>query len=602
MRRLDAMTGLGAGLLIPAVLLLKAALVQKWFGTGCAGCMYLPVFQHDAVVLGGLLLLSLLASAAARWRPVQIGLRAALLVAILVYLIDAFLIYMFRTRLFLEDAEEFTGELHSGLTLLYAAAGKIKNGGLVTKASVVLAIVAALALAARFVLRRAEVPRALRPITLAAAGLLVALWFLPSRQSFVSAWIYENVFEVNLSKGINQSYSEPFKAQVLASFRDEPICAKGRGASPNVILVVVESLSSYHSRLFSGLNDYTPSLDRIARENTAVVNFHANGFRTTGGMIAVMTGQFPIPGVGGFRRAGGRGTSLEGFDLGETLPKVLRPFGYTSHFLTTVDLAFSDLGSWLRKVGFDDVEGNESPEFAGLPRYHFDAPPDGALYQLALKKLRASALKAPYLLVLGTTSSHLPYISPEGLPGTEENVLRYVDRQIGSLYDELGKIGFFENGLLLITGDHRAMTPVSGDEHARFGEAAAGMIPLVVVWKAAHLPSVIEEPYQQVDLVASVRSALSKESCRSHFQGDFLGPDPSPPLWVLDARGDDRDMLYARGRGGEALIKIDGDRTRVVSGTIGDQALVIAKINHDRMTRSVEAGHGGAPAAARSRM
>src|SRR5437867_11877469 len=142
----------------------------------------------------------------------------------------------------------------------------------------------------------------------------------------------------------------------------------------------------------------------------------------------------------------------------------------------------------MHKAGFDVVEGNRSPAFEGWPRFQFDAPPDQALYEAAVSRIASSSLKEPYLLVLATTTSHLPWRSPEGAVHTEESVMRYVDRQIGSLYDALDRSGFLEDGVLIITGDHRQMTPVAAEELRRFGDAAPAMIPMVIVWTKGGLP------------------------------------------------------------------------------------------------------------------
>ena len=64
-----------------------------------------------------------------------------------------------------------------------------------------------------------------------------------------------------------------------------------------IVLVIVESLSSYHSALLGG-NGWTPELDRIAGHSRWFTNFHANGFTTDHGLIALFTGKAPLPSVG----------------------------------------------------------------------------------------------------------------------------------------------------------------------------------------------------------------------------------------------------------------------------------------------------------------
>jgi hypothetical protein len=573
-------------LALAALLLRKMLYIQDSLGAraGCARCLWLPVLQHDAVVFGALLLLY----AASSWVASKLlgaALRIVFLSFAVVYAIDVVIIARFSTRLFLGDAQEMSGEIRSAYTLIRTALSGATEGGATAPAAMAIGVVVVLALVGRFVAGDVPLPRAARATMLAAAASLVGFRFLPLRYAYVSSWMYENVFELNRGMGIDRPYPEAFKQELRASFRDPPICAPGRGVRPNVILLVVEALSSYQSRHFSGLHDHTPELDEIAQRNTSLLEFHANGFRTTGGMIALVAGQFPLPAIGGFRRATAGGTSFEGFDLGRTLPRRLAAHGYTSYYLTTCDLEFSDLGSWMRAAGFDAVEGNRAAEFDGWPRFQFDAPPDEALYAAALSRLAASTFREPFLLVLATTSSHLPWRSPAGAEHTEQGVMRYVDRQIGAFHDALERIGFLENDMLIITSDHRQMTPVSATELRRFGDAAPAMIPLVIAWKSGGLPERIDGAWQQVDLGASLESLVAPSACRSSYQGSFLALRPSPPPCVLHVQGDDRDMLYARCGDERGAIKMDGPRTRLVRGELREERFLIDKIHHDRALR-----------------
>jgi hypothetical protein len=161
--------------------------------------------------------------------------------------------------------------------------------------------------------------------------------------------------------------------------------------------------------------------------------------------------------------------------------------------------------------------------------------------------------------------------------------MRYVDKQLGYLYNHLQTAGYFDHGILIITGDHRAMLPVSEVETSKYGDAASAMVPMVIVWKNGQLPGIITDHFQQTDLLYSVQAVVSDEYCRPVYRGNFLASRPEPPQCVLHARGDDRDIIYTRCHDGQAHIKLDGDNTRVIDGDLDRSQQLVRMINYHRI-------------------
>jgi lipoteichoic acid synthase len=561
--------GIGAAFLYRAVAV-QGTLAQL---TGCRGCFYLPILHHDALLLGALVLLYAASLAPAQPSARTILARAAVLAVLVVYGLDLIVWAQFFQRLKLADVLRFGPEIAGVWSLVSTAVESLAA----TPYRLILAtgaLAAYGAVAGRFLVQRIHLGAGTRRALLAVGVALVGAYALPLRYQYVHAWTYKNVVEVNLPDGAARGYSAELRERLRTGFRDEPICEAGLGRRPNVIVVVVESLSLHHSRLFSGIHDYTPRLDAIAERHTRAVNFFANGFTSEGALIALLTGTFPLPWNESFAFGKAPGD--------DTLPKGLRPFGYTSYFFTTADLSFAGQREWLERVGFDVIEGAESSEYDGWKRRHFNAAPDEALYRRALRKVREAGAER-FVMVLETVSSHHPPLAPDGGAATEENVMRYVDEELGKFYGGLVEQGFFEDGLLIVTSDHRAMTPITRRELEAYGPAAAARLPLVIVWPAGDLPGVIAANVQQVDLLPSVKSVVAERFCRSPYQGHFLRPHPAAAPCVLHARGDERDQVYVRCGDAEGQIKIDGDRTRVVSGEVPDAASLIDKIAFDRL-------------------
>src|SRR5207344_299915 len=149
---------------------------------------------------------------------------------------------------------------------------------------------------------------------------------------YIHELAYYNVWQVNLEVDPSRPYTERLWQQHPTRPPQPLECEEGLHTHPSIVLVVVESLSAYHSRLFSGLNDFTPQLDALAPTGSYVRTFHANGFSTEGGLIALLTGRVPIPTAGRF------GSQMAFTEVEHDFHRWLARRGYFTAFFTTGDL------------------------------------------------------------------------------------------------------------------------------------------------------------------------------------------------------------------------------------------------------------------------
>ena len=59
--------------------------------------------------------------------------------------------------------------------------------------------------------------------------------------------------------------------------------------------------------------------------------------------------------------------------------------------------------------------------------------------------------------------------------------MRYVDKEISNFYQRLKQMRFFDHGMLVITGDHRSMTPYTNHEKNIYGEIGFAKVPLIII-------------------------------------------------------------------------------------------------------------------------
>lgn len=581
-RSLPLLSGEALLLLLSILVVFRAALLDYRMRplAACGGCTALLTVQHDAGVLGALLLFFALAQRP-RPAPLRVGLRLFICAVVILYGLDVLVVFLYNMRLVVDDFFKYGREVGGILTIARQMIETPAGIGTLVVILMLAGLMSVFVRASAGLGRRATV-------AVATAGLiLLGIGLLPTRRFFPHAWAYRNVFGVNLERGILSSYSEAFADTLRAGHRDLRVgeaCSVRPPARPNVILVVVEGVSMYHSRFFSGLGDATPNLDRIAARHRAFTRFWANGFTTENGLISLLGGEVPTPGPEQIEFGGG--FAFDGFfDLPRSLPRLFDAHGYRTAFLTTGDLSFSGKGAWLTALGFHEVRGHEDPFYDGWPRLHFRAAPDSALYLRALHWLDEQPADRPYFLVVETVSSHHPFIEPESHAKSEQAVFRYADRQLGRFYDALGTRGMPDSVLLVVTSDHRTMTPVRPEELERFGEEARALVPLVIADPAHPGARRVESRFQQVDLATTFAAMLTGSSCPTTVRGDLLSNPPTPPRCVLHTRADDRGRVDVVCGEERAAIRLQGDRTKIESGHLTDPRSLVDQVNYERLER-----------------
>jgi phosphoglycerol transferase MdoB-like AlkP superfamily enzyme len=416
------------------------------------------------------------------------------------------------------------------------------------------------------------------------AGLPLASGF-SDNQKYAHSWIYKNIVDYNLTiLSESSAYSDNFLNSF--SFKEESHCQTESPKHKNIIILMVESLSAYQSQYFSGINNWTPNLDLIASQNQAFKNFYANGFITEDGEIALLTGLHPIYPPSSYSDDGG--TSFHSFfNISDSLPNILKKYGYQTEFLTTADLEFGNTGNWAKSIGFDYIEGHDHPEYDKWERFHFQSAPDEALYLRALDRVKQNSGN-DYLIFIKTVSSHHPYVNPENKHKSESEAIIYTDKQIGRFYRQLQNNGFFDNGLLVIVGDHHSMTPLKKAEVDNYGQfKAAAKIPLIIA--DGGNANVENNQYQQIDVFNSLQGMVSGKQCYSDWNGILLGEQKIPPKYIAHRRGDNRDIISVFTENEDFLVKLDGDSTRLAGDWPADQTIrqmLVSKINALRIARN----------------
>ena len=526
----------------------------------CQWCVSAPATANELqfIVLIGLLVM---AAGLPRQRPLRVGLRVVVVAIVVIMILDLGVFYQFLQRFTLHRLLKFGSEVTAIDDFLKIALSETQTALMALGALIVTLTIFGRFLTYDYLFG----PRKMLPAVFSVC--LVGTQFLESDE-FHTPYLLNSVEAFFAPYTRFQPYSEDFKEAIRAMPSEPQYCVAGRGERPNLILLVVESLSMYQSSLYSGIKDWVPQFDNTSRAGRRYSAFYANGVTTEQGLISLLTGEPAVEkGVEG-------NTEFDEFrSTPQTIPRMLGGLGYRTEFLTTGNLGFLKKGDWLKNIGFEYVEGHDAHYYDGMKRYHFDAAPDDALYGRALQELQSKS-GSPIFMMLETVTTHHPYVEPATGKHSQEAAFRYADQQLGKFVDALKQRKFFSNGYLMIVGDHRAMVPMIPEEKRLFGDRGFARIPFTIV---GHAMQGQNEPkmFSQTDLLPSLRHWIGTgQQCFNPNQGIFLPNPIHPPACIFTHRSYNFDNVFVHCGNEDHVIKLDGDRTRFATSNGGSPELI----------------------------
>lgn len=549
--------------------------------TGHDKPVFLNVIIHDAFVLSlifFLLFISCLHSVQ-KAMGIPIFLKATAIIFAIFYFIDAWMLVNIYKRLHYTHIFQYGLEYKTGLTML----GKLKPEQMSwlsvdIAALIILLIISIMTICYVFTNFNCQISIKKSRYIFMASIFFLGIGFIQQPVAVFNESVYKNIIECNIPKGYNVPYSDSYTKKLNLKDNDASESVLGYNSNKNIILLVIESLSTYHSRYFSGIHNYTPKFDTTAQSNISYTNYYANSLNTNQALVAMLLGKIPLPGFS-------NESLFTRYNNEESLPVHLQENGYQTIFITTGDLSFTGKRSWLKDIGFETIVGDYSQFYSDWPRYAFNAAPDEALYEYTLQQIQSlNNDKKPFFIFLETVSSHLPFVDPRGQDHTEKNVYKYVNHQLGKFYKKLQQMEYFENGILIITSDHRQMVPLDEQERDIYGRSAFYRIPLIIAGisddsKALHIP------FQQTDLYNSLRWFASKQYDKETWMGNIFPKGIQSPYCIVAPMPHDMSKVYVEHKGKRGIVLLQGDNTRMIEGTIPEQfhTKIIDIINHNRI-------------------
>lgn len=267
--------------------------------------------------------------------------------------------------------------------------------------------------------------------------------------------------------------------------------------SPNIIMVIMESISAVDSKRVSGINDNLPLLDKIQSQGTTFTNFLWDANASEESHIATLMWTEIIP------------TSKTNESYYSIIEWHTDPLGmfinnlwYKTFFVSSVSIDFLWQRKFLQKVQFQNIIWSEA--FSWKKKYTFDAAPDQDLYDKSLEVVDSKTGK--FFMAMQTISTHEPYYTPDGIG--EADALKYFDQSLYNFYTGLQSKKFFENWILILVSDHRKRSSISSQEIDKYWSNSEARVILSIIWTWIEKDSRDNNLYQHIDLFYSIKKLL----------------------------------------------------------------------------------------------
>jgi phosphoglycerol transferase MdoB-like AlkP superfamily enzyme len=234
------------------------------------------------------------------------------------------------------------------------------------------------------------------------------------------------------------------------------ITADQTASTPNVVVIIMESMSAAKMSRHGNAGKLTPFLDSLSHQSLYFDKVYTAGKHTFNGIFSTL---FSFPAL--YRQH-----PMKQISSYNGLSWVLKQAGYSTIYFTTHDGQFDNVEGFLmnndfsRVVSQKDFPHEEVKTALGVP--------DDYMFRFAIPLLNELAkTKKPFLSVFMTASDHGPYYIPDYFKPTakdiKEQIVQYADWSLKQFMQQAAKQHWYENTVFVFIADHGALTATPYD-------------------------------------------------------------------------------------------------------------------------------------------
>ncbi len=324
---------------------------------------------------------------------------------------------------------------------------------------------------------------------------------------------------------------------------------------PNILLIILESVTSKTLGLNYQGKQVTPNLTRLTAEGIYFDHFYASGTRTDKGIVALLNGYPTQPTVSVIKFP--RKT--------QTLPFVnqaLSGAGYHTRFIYGGDIDFANFRSYLNNAKFDKVTSStDFPDSLNTSKWGVHDH-----YVLEQVQEECEEMPRPFFTTVLTLSSHEPFEVPAEkiFEGEDEealflNSVHYTDSVLGKFLEEARTKSWWDSTWVIITADHGHRLP----EDDGLTDPERYRIPMIWTGGAVDTAAVRISSYaDQTGLAATLLSQAGIPAGQFGFSRNILQESAfNSALYIYNngfgIKGPSTDMVFDHASG--RWIRSEGD-------------------------------------------
>ena len=310
----------------------------------------------------------------------------------------------------------------------------------------------------------------------------------------------------------------------VAQQKKTPAPAPKKAAQPDVFLITIDTLRADHVHCYGNEQIETPALDSLAHDGARFAQAFTPSPVTNTSHTTILTGLLPSS----------HGVTDFGIPLSEThatWASLLKAKGYhTAAFIGAVILDSSSLAPGLDR-GFDFYDNfpehpHTKERWGRVERRGIDVA------QHAEKWLTAHPA-GPHFVWVHLYDPHDPYEPPA--PFSEkykdrlyDGEIAYADSVLGSFVAYLMKQGWYDNAVIVVTGDHgEGLGEHQEETHGIFLYDSTTHVPLIVKLPGKSVAKVVDAQVRTIDILPTVLdlvhvatpAELDGKSLRAYIDG-----------------------------------------------------------------------------------
>lgn len=292
----------------------------------------------------------------------------------------------------------------------------------------------------------------------------------------------------------------------------------GIAEGKNLIIVQMEAIQSFIiGRTING-KEITPNLNKFINESIYFDNiyYQTAGGNTSDAEFLCNTSLYPVA----------EGAVYYRFyeNTYHSLPKVLKEKGYDTYAFHGYDEVFWNRNVMYETLGFDKYISEKDYELDEFVGWHGEALSDMSFFRQSFDKIDTNK---PFYGFFVTLSCHHPFDYFEDYDfdvgelqgtylGNYIKAAHYADKCIGYFIDELKRRDLFDDTLLVLYGDHKAIPIVNAEELYEFLGleerediwAKLQKVPLMIKYPNQNTPEVISRIGGQIDILPTISNMM----------------------------------------------------------------------------------------------